>query len=148
MIHYVRAYWFIKAISSSLSTCCFVMNTSKSQQYLFRVDVKIVIDLFLLFFLIWTVPTRFCRKAFTAVHKTWWLSCLAQEHTRSLKETCQRGKKKITKDGFKKKTKKTGKWQVEQVSCHLCSRRKDLGVVIHVTCASLCLTPFHSLIFF
>lgn len=26
------------------------MNTSKSQQYLFRVDVKIVIDLFLLFF--------------------------------------------------------------------------------------------------
>lgn len=83
------------------------MNTSKSQQYLFRVDVKIVIDLFLLFFLLWTVPTRFCRKAFTAVHKSkpGGLAACTRAHEEFEGNLPKRGEK-ITKDDFKKKQKK------------------------------------------
>lgn len=83
------------------------------------------------------MPTRFCRKAFTAVHKSkpGGLAACTRAHEEFEGNVPKRGKKKSQRMTLKK-TKKTGKWQVEQVSCHLCSRRKDLGVVIHVTCAS------------
>lgn len=81
------------------------MNTSKSQQYLFRVDVKIVIDLFLLFFYFEQCQHAFVGKHLQQYTKPGGLAAWHKSTRGVWRKRAKEGKKKSQRMALKKNQK-------------------------------------------